>query len=265
MEDLRTWYPASKLIGVDGKLVTVDGKAVAMWRRKEGAWKCVIDIWNDPSPPPQCSQPRCLLRHSSRGRSGPSFAKASEGSLGLGGRWAASRGELGVWSLLFSAFLLLGLCSVIGLADAPLRAPSPVTVCSNSKIFCLLTDPKTGTHAYRVRPDGSRQPLWSMPGWYRVIFLADDGRHAVTGYDGALLPLDYSPDEPLLTFWRDGSRIRAFPLSSLVKDLRKLQRTSSHYRWGSYVGFNAAGNLVVSTVERESVAFDVTTGKEAGR
>lgn len=165
----------------------------------------------------------------------------------------------------FSAFLLLGLCPVIGLADAPLRAPSPVSVCSNSKIFCLLTDPKTGTHAYRVHSDGSRQPLWSMPGWYRVIFLADDGRHAVTGYDGALLPLDYSPDEPLLTFWRDGSRIRSIPVSSLVKDLRKLQRTSSHYRWGSYVGFNAAGNLVVSTVERESVAFDVTTGKEAGR
>ena len=37
----------------DGRLVTVDGKAVAVWRRKEGAWKCVIDIWNDASPPPQ--------------------------------------------------------------------------------------------------------------------------------------------------------------------------------------------------------------------
>jgi uncharacterized protein (TIGR02246 family) len=37
----------------DGKPVTVDGKAVAVWRRKEGAWKCVIDIWNDTSPPPQ--------------------------------------------------------------------------------------------------------------------------------------------------------------------------------------------------------------------
>ncbi len=32
----------------DGKQVTVDGKAVAVWRReKGGAWKCVIDIWND--------------------------------------------------------------------------------------------------------------------------------------------------------------------------------------------------------------------------
>jgi hypothetical protein len=183
------------------------------------------------------------------------------------GRRAVSGSQMGARSIVppFSAFLLLGLWSVIGLADAPLRAPSPVTVCSNSKIFCLLTDPKTGTHAYRVRPDGSRQYLWSMPGWYRVIFLADDGRHAVTGYDGALLPLDYSPTESLLTFWRDGSRIRTIPVSGLVKDLSKLQRTSSHYRWGSYVGFDAAGNFAVSTVEREKVLFDVTTGKESGR
>jgi uncharacterized protein (TIGR02246 family) len=34
----------------DGKQVTVEGKAVAVWRRqKDGAWKCVIDIWNDAS------------------------------------------------------------------------------------------------------------------------------------------------------------------------------------------------------------------------
>jgi uncharacterized protein (TIGR02246 family) len=37
----------------DGRQVAVDGKAVAVWRRKEGAWKCVIDIWNDALPPPQ--------------------------------------------------------------------------------------------------------------------------------------------------------------------------------------------------------------------
>jgi len=40
--------------GPDGKRVTVDGKAVEIWRRqKDGQWKCVIDIWNDDSPPPR--------------------------------------------------------------------------------------------------------------------------------------------------------------------------------------------------------------------
>jgi uncharacterized protein (TIGR02246 family) len=34
--------------GPDGKPVVLDGKAVAVWRReKDGAWKCVVDIWND--------------------------------------------------------------------------------------------------------------------------------------------------------------------------------------------------------------------------
>ena len=36
----------------DGKQVIVEGKAVAVWRRgNDGAWKCVVDIWNDVSPP----------------------------------------------------------------------------------------------------------------------------------------------------------------------------------------------------------------------
>jgi len=38
--------------GSDGRQVTVDGKAVTVWRRgKEGAWKCVVDIWNDVTSP----------------------------------------------------------------------------------------------------------------------------------------------------------------------------------------------------------------------
>ena len=37
----------------DGKEGAVEGKAVTVWRReKDGAWKCVIDIWNDLSSSP---------------------------------------------------------------------------------------------------------------------------------------------------------------------------------------------------------------------
>ena len=37
--------------GPDGALVTVTGKAVTVWRKEpDGAWRCVLDIWNaDPS------------------------------------------------------------------------------------------------------------------------------------------------------------------------------------------------------------------------
>jgi uncharacterized protein (TIGR02246 family) len=38
--------------GPDGKPVTVEGKAVTVWRQDAGgAWKCVVDIWNDLSAP----------------------------------------------------------------------------------------------------------------------------------------------------------------------------------------------------------------------
>lgn len=38
--------------GPDGKQVVLDGKAVAVWRMdKDGAWKCVVDIWNESNPP----------------------------------------------------------------------------------------------------------------------------------------------------------------------------------------------------------------------
>jgi uncharacterized protein (TIGR02246 family) len=38
--------------GSEGKEVVVEGKAVTVWRReRDGAWKCVIDIWNDLSSP----------------------------------------------------------------------------------------------------------------------------------------------------------------------------------------------------------------------
>ncbi|HEX9303079.1 MAG TPA: SgcJ/EcaC family oxidoreductase [Thermoanaerobaculia bacterium] len=38
--------------GAEGKQVAMDGKAVTVWRREPGGvWKCVIDIWNDVSPP----------------------------------------------------------------------------------------------------------------------------------------------------------------------------------------------------------------------
>jgi uncharacterized protein (TIGR02246 family) len=38
--------------GPDGRQVGIEGKAVTVWRREnDGAWKCVIDIWNDASQP----------------------------------------------------------------------------------------------------------------------------------------------------------------------------------------------------------------------
>jgi ketosteroid isomerase-like protein len=40
--------------GVHGAVAALVLLAAEIWRRqKDGQWKCVIDIWNDVSPPPQ--------------------------------------------------------------------------------------------------------------------------------------------------------------------------------------------------------------------
>ena len=37
--------------GADGTLLTLHGKSVTIWRKAStGAWKCVVDIWNDNPP-----------------------------------------------------------------------------------------------------------------------------------------------------------------------------------------------------------------------
>ena len=35
----------------NGALRTAEGRAVTVWRKENGAWKCVVDIWNDAPPP----------------------------------------------------------------------------------------------------------------------------------------------------------------------------------------------------------------------
>ena len=37
-------------LGPHGKTVTVRGEAVTVWRRRGGAWKCVVDVWNEVPP-----------------------------------------------------------------------------------------------------------------------------------------------------------------------------------------------------------------------
>lgn len=146
-----------------------------------------------------------------------------------------------------------------GAADAPLRPPHRFTQCSPSGQFCVTSDPQSGTFVHRAGEDG--KPLWSIPKWFRVLYLADDPDLLVTGYDGQnLVPLDAPGDIEVLTFWNRGNVIRSYELSELVADLGRLQRTASHYHWGNYLGFDTDGNFRVATVQGETLVFDPAKG-----
>jgi hypothetical protein len=91
-------------------------------------------------------------------------------------------------------------------ADTPLPPPAKVTAMSPSGRIRAISDPKAGT---RVEDVKQHKVLWSLPGWHRSLFVADDGKHLVTQYDGLnLIPNDFTDDLGLLTFWREGKKLR---------------------------------------------------------
>lgn len=170
----------------------------------------------------------------------------------------------GLIRLVFAAMVAIAACilNVAAHADAPPPPPRDRVVCSPSGIFCahMVVDANRTT----IKRDG--QVLWSMPGWFRVASLADDGMHFITGYDGAsLLQPDYRPDTVMVTFWKRDSVIRRVLLSDIIEDPARLRRTVSHSLWGHSVGLDPAGRFVIHTIENRRIAFDVETGAAVQR
>lgn len=147
-------------------------------------------------------------------------------------------------------------------ADEPLPPPHRHTRCSPSGKACVTSDPEEGTFGHLPGAADSGARRWSLSGWHRVMYLADDGEHLVTGHEGInLVPLRKPLGVEILAFWRRGKAVRAYRLSDLVASKKSLQRTASHYRWGSYEGFDAAGDFHVSTVEGVVLVFSPKTGE----
>ena len=144
--------------------------------------------------------------------------------------------------------------------DEPLPPPTKVTVTSRNGAIRAVSDPESGTHVEDVR---RRKILWRLPSWHRSMFVADDSRHLVTGCAGlTLIPTDYTDELALITFWRDGKKIREATVAEMFPDRRLLKRTVSHYAWGRIDSIDARGRLKVERVDGKTFYFDVSTGKK---
>lgn len=111
---------------------------------------------------------------------------------------------------------------------------------------------------------GRSTPVWSMEGAFPIAWLANDGEHFVTAYEGGhLLPQGYDRNQVMLSFTRRGKVINQIGLSQLINDFSRLERVGSNYRWFRYWGLNTCGYLVLETVEQKELLFDVTTGRPA--
>jgi hypothetical protein len=149
---------------------------------------------------------------------------------------------------------------VVGVAraDMPLPPPSRVTASSPNGAIRAVSDPDSGTLVENVKQG---KVLWRLPDWHRSMRVADDGSHLVTESDGMnLIPLDFTDDFVLLTFWREGTKIRDIPVKDLFSDHRGLVRTVSHYAWRLTMDFDGRGRLRVTLADGRTLLFDVTTG-----
>ncbi len=156
-------------------------------------------------------------------------------------------------------FMILLLIALPVCSDAPLPLPAKHEVLSPNKRFRAELDPREGTKIISVE---SGTVLWKLPDWYRWAFLADDGEHFVTGYDGLnLIPLEYTRELVLITFWRKHKKIKEITVGDLFPDTGILQRTASHYHWGTIQGIDKDGHLQVERCDGTRFLFDIKTGE----
>jgi hypothetical protein len=160
------------------------------------------------------------------------------------------------------SFSLVVAALVIGVVrgDTPLPPPSKVTATSPNGAIRAVSDPRAGTS---VEDAKQHKVLWRLPDWHRSLFVANDGKHLVTEYDGLnLIPTDFRDDLVLLTFWQEGKKIREITVRDLFPDHRILRRTASHYAWRETIGIDEQGRLKMQRVDGKTFLFDVATGKE---
>ncbi|UGB46831.1 hypothetical protein LQ772_05945 [Frateuria edaphi] len=152
--------------------------------------------------------------------------------------------------------MTLALLSTVAYADTPLPPPHAETVCSPSKRICATTDPAENTTV--ARNQATQRLLWSLAGWHRWLFVADDGISAVVGYDGQnLLPLDAPLSQPVLGFYRKGGLVRVVTLGELYKQLTDIPRTASHLAWVSSVGFNKHNQFELTLPDGRHITFSL--------
>jgi hypothetical protein len=160
------------------------------------------------------------------------------------------------------AFLLsIAITLDVARGDMPLPPPSKVTVTTPSGRIRAVSDPETNiTH---VEDAKSNKSLWSLPNWYRNFFVSDDGMNLVAEYNGLnLIPTDYQDDLVLLTFWREGKKIREITVRDFFADGSRPMRTASNYTWRGTLELDERGRLKAERSDGKIFFFDLATGKE---
>jgi hypothetical protein len=172
-------------------------------------------------------------------------------------------------------------------ADLPMVPPEDYEARSpNGEYVARITVTPPRPTIYALR-SGVEVEKWSMDGFHRQVYLADDGQHLLIGYVDLILrpghsskespelaaknardtihswgPANYSPDMVMLQFVERGQVVREITLHELMPDLSKMLKTASSWYWGDFSpGLNDRGEFVAQTADYRELHFDVKTGR----
>jgi hypothetical protein len=137
-------------------------------------------------------------------------------------------------------------------ADAFNPMVDTITYSKNGKIKVFSN---TNEKTYAVR---NKTRLWAIERYVKFGCVSDDGKYFVAIYGGGnLVPFDADDQLILLTFYRDGERIREIKLKDIIEDRSQLVETTSHLYWGDPVGFAKSNKFRVRRVDGKIFSFDL--------
>lgn len=169
----------------------------------------------------------------------------------------------------FARKLFFGISTLLVFAHAAADSPPAAlvdaqTYSQNRRYFAV-----SELRSSRTRVFGSghkKTHLWEFPGFYPVLFVANDGKHLVVGHpDGNLLPKNARADEPFLIFYtakKTDVVIRKLTIGDIFPDLSLVPKTVSHRAWGNYLGFDHANWFGIVLFDGRVLLFDPETGRQ---
>jgi hypothetical protein len=163
---------------------------------------------------------------------------------------APQSGELGrcrtmrrLLTIIIQVLCISAFCIGHSLADSFLLPTTRVQASPSGTAFFLMAsrystrpDRTEGSDfgvAYSVERDGKFRKLWRVKGWAApCVFISDNGRFLVRiGGEGDEIGEQPCKEDIALTFFRDGIIQKQYSTADLVKDVKHVPKSVSHYFW----------------------------------
>ena len=187
-----------------------------------------------------------------------------------------------LWAFLFLLLIITTPLFAYGDKEAPPRSYA-ISSPNNKFIFVMIApnafelvsfySDETKQEAKRVREkysksgmylnDGSTTPLWTVDWYSRSVLIASDGVHLIRRGPWAL-----KSSNEAFTFFANGKAVRSYKIRDLVKSIKDLHHTVSHFSWEAPDSMKLDEDkhtLSVSTLNNEHYIFDYRTGKRLSK